>query len=150
MLWFLSFREQITKLYAGLFTEATETEGTSTSAQANFGKKWGWYQSIFTIAQEDAAKIDQATKLPVHTCLMYLEYIKDKTTIENALIKKAYKKIDMTQVYDLLDKLKDELRANNHVNTVSFGDITQINLDKTDIFPITHLNISNVVINEGL
>ena len=53
----------------------------------------------------------------------------------------------MTQVYDLLDKLKDELRANNHVNTVSFGDITQINLDKTDIFPITHLNISNVVIN---
>jgi hypothetical protein len=54
----------------------------------------------------------------------------------------------MTQVYDLLDKIKDELRANNHVNTVSFGDITQINLDKTDIFPITHLNISNVVINE--
>ena len=53
----------------------------------------------------------------------------------------------MTQVYDLLDKIKDELRANNHVNTVSFGDITEVNLDKTDIFPITHLNISNAVID---
>ena len=53
----------------------------------------------------------------------------------------------MTQVYDLLDKIKDELRADNHVNTVSFGDITEVNLDKTDIFPITHLNISNAVID---
>ena len=32
----------------------------------------------------------------------------------------------MTQVYDLLDKIKDELRADNHINSVSFGDITQI------------------------
>ena len=39
----------------------------------------------------------------------------------------------MTQVYDLLDKLKDELRLNKHVNSVSFGDITEINLNKTDI-----------------
>ena len=92
MVFFLSFREQITKLYSGLFTEGAEREGDSTTAQANFGKKWGWYQSIFTIAQEDAAKIDKATKLPVHTCLMYLEYIKDKTKIENALIKKAHRK----------------------------------------------------------
>ena len=49
----------------------------------------------------------------------------------------------MTQVYDLLDEIKDELRNNSHTNTVSFGDISDINLDKTDIFPMTHLNISN-------
>jgi hypothetical protein len=53
----------------------------------------------------------------------------------------------MTQVYDLLDKIKDELRANNHMNSVSFGDITQVNLNKMDIFPLSHLNISNVVID---
>jgi len=53
----------------------------------------------------------------------------------------------MTQVYDLLDKIKDELRAGNHTNTVSFGDITQVNLDKTDIFPLSHLNISNAIID---
>ena len=55
----------------------------------------------------------------------------------------------MTQVYDLLDKLKDELRLNKHVNSVSFGDITEINLNKTDIFPLTHLNISNAVISSN-
>jgi hypothetical protein len=53
----------------------------------------------------------------------------------------------MTQVYDLLDKIKDELRDNKHMNTVTFGDITQVDLNKTDIFPLTHLNISNVVID---
>lgn len=53
----------------------------------------------------------------------------------------------MTQVYDLLDKIKDELRANHHMNSVSFGDITEINLNKMDIFPLAHLNISNVVID---
>ena len=53
----------------------------------------------------------------------------------------------MTQVYDLLDKIKDELRADNHINSVSFGDITQVNLNKTDIFPLAHLNISNAVID---
>jgi len=55
----------------------------------------------------------------------------------------------MTQVYDLLDKLKDELRLNKHVNSVSFGDITEVNLNKTDIFPLTHLNISNAVISSN-
>tara|TARA_R100000081_G_scaffold82638_1_gene50411 strand:- start:99 stop:557 length:459 start_codon:yes stop_codon:yes gene_type:complete len=53
----------------------------------------------------------------------------------------------MTQVYDLLDKIKDELRANHHMNSVSFGDITEVNLNKMDIFPLAHLNISNVVID---
>ena len=53
----------------------------------------------------------------------------------------------MTQVYGLLDKIKDELRANHHMNSVSFGDITEVNLNKMDIFPLAHLNISNVVID---
>ena len=88
-MFFLSFRERVVESYDSLFGGSSEQGLDSTS---NFGTKWGWYQSIFTIAQEDAAKIDQATKLPVHTCLMYLEYIKDKTKLENALIKKAYKK----------------------------------------------------------
>ena len=33
------------------------------------------------------------------------------------------------------------------MNSVSFGDITQVNLNKMDIFPLSHLNISNVVID---
>ena len=32
-------------------------------------------------------------------------------------------------------------------DVVSFGDITEVNLNKMDIFPLSHLNISNVVID---
>ena len=49
----------------------------------------------------------------------------------------------MTQVYDLLDKIKDELRANHHMNSVSFGDITEVNLNKMDIFPLSHSPLQN-------
>ena len=48
----------------------------------------------------------------------------------------------MTQVYDLLDKIKDELRANHHMNSVSFGDITEVNLNKMDIFCLLYTSPS--------
>jgi hypothetical protein len=53
----------------------------------------------------------------------------------------------MTQVYDLIDKLKDRLRTNPNVFTVTYGDLTEIDLNKTTIFPLSHLNITNVVFN---
>ena len=53
----------------------------------------------------------------------------------------------MTQVYDIVDKLKDRLRTNPNVFTVTYGDITEVDLNKTTIFPLTHLNITNVVFN---
>ncbi len=53
----------------------------------------------------------------------------------------------MTQVYNIVDKLKDRLRTNPNVFTVTYGDITEVDLNKTTIFPLTHLNITNVVFN---
>ena len=50
----------------------------------------------------------------------------------------------MTQVYDIVDKLKDRLRTNPNVFTVTYGDITEVDLNKTTIFPLSHLNITNV------
>jgi len=50
----------------------------------------------------------------------------------------------MTQVYDILDKIKDRLRDNPNVFSVTFGDISDIDLNKTTIFPLTHLVINNV------
>jgi hypothetical protein len=50
----------------------------------------------------------------------------------------------MTQVYDILDKIKDRLRENPNVFSVTFGDISDIDLNKTTIFPLTHLVINNV------
>lgn len=54
----------------------------------------------------------------------------------------------MIQFYDLLDKIKDELRLNPNVFTVTYGDIFKVDLDKTTIYPISHLNVSNVTISD--
>ena len=65
------------------------------------GRKWGWYQSLHTLAKEDPARINEATKLNVHTALMFLEYEKDKNKVETALIRSAQnKKIMNNQFLD--------------------------------------------------
>ena len=56
----------------------------------------------------------------------------------------------MTQVYDLLDNLKVLLRANPNVFTVTFGDISEVDLNKTTMFPLSHVNISNVVFDNNV
>lgn len=54
-------------------------------------------------------------------------------------------------VYDILDTLKIELRNTVGVNTVSFGNITEVDLNKTSIFPLSHIilgtsrHLSNVI-----
>ena len=54
----------------------------------------------------------------------------------------------MKHVYDILDVIKDELRANPSVNTVTYGDIADVDLDKTTMFPLSHILIENGRINE--
>ena len=56
----------------------------------------------------------------------------------------------MTQVYDILNKIKDRLRDNPNVFTVSFGDLTEIDLNKTTIFPLSHLTITNVTFDRSV
>lgn len=56
----------------------------------------------------------------------------------------------MTQVYDVLEGIKDKLRANPNVFTVSFGDISKLNLNKTDIFPVAHLDIANATFSGNM
>jgi hypothetical protein len=46
--------------------------------------------------------------------------------------------------YDVMDTLKDLLLADVNVNTVTRGDITQVNLNKQDIFPLSHIMLNNV------
>ena len=56
----------------------------------------------------------------------------------------------MTQVYDILDKVRDRLRDNPNVFTVTFGDITEVDLNKTTIFPLSHLTITNVTFERSV
>jgi len=54
----------------------------------------------------------------------------------------------MTTIYDVIDKIKTFLRANPIVNTVTFGDITQVDLNKTTIFPLTHFLLGSTQLTE--
>lgn len=55
----------------------------------------------------------------------------------------------MTNVYDLVTKIKGFLRANPIVNTVTFGDISDVDLNKTTIFPLTHFVLGNAVVTSN-
>jgi len=54
----------------------------------------------------------------------------------------------MRQVYTILDKLKEIIRANGITKTVTFGDLTQVDLNKTTMFPLAHIIFSNVTFDE--
>lgn len=56
----------------------------------------------------------------------------------------------MTHIYDILDTIKDELLSSPSVNTVTYGDIADVDLDKTTVFPLSHLLIDNVTYGERI
>ncbi len=56
----------------------------------------------------------------------------------------------MRQVYTVLDKIKEILRANAITKTVTFGDITQVDLNKTSIFPLAHVIFGNVTFQDRI
>jgi len=56
----------------------------------------------------------------------------------------------MTHIYDILDTIKDELLSNPSVNTVTYGDIADVDLDKTTMFPLSHILIDNVTYGERI
>ena len=47
--------------------------------------------------------------------------------------------------YRLTQAIKTALLADINVNTVTIGDITDVNLNKQDIFPLSHIIINNVI-----
>lgn len=54
----------------------------------------------------------------------------------------------MTNIYDIIKQIKDFLLAHPLVNTVTFGDISEVDLNKTTIYPLSHLLLGNVQITE--
>ena len=50
--------------------------------------------------------------------------------------------------YQLTETIKTELLSDKNINTVTTGDISDVNLNKQDIFPLGHIIINTVVVNE--
>ena len=54
----------------------------------------------------------------------------------------------MRAVYEVLDKIKDKLRQSPNIQTVSFGDIMEVDLNKTTIYPLAHIGMGDVSFQE--
>jgi hypothetical protein len=54
----------------------------------------------------------------------------------------------MVGFYSVLDKLKAELIASPFVNTVTEGSIFEVDLNKQTIFPLSHIMVNNVTVDQ--
>jgi len=50
--------------------------------------------------------------------------------------------------YQITNTIKEQLLKDQDINTVSSGDLSQVNLNKQDIFPMAHIIVNNVIIGE--
>tara|TARA_Y100000593_G_C4322310_1_gene344540 strand:+ start:1053 stop:1523 length:471 start_codon:yes stop_codon:yes gene_type:complete len=50
--------------------------------------------------------------------------------------------------YQVTNTIKEELLKDQNINTVTSGDLSQVNLRKQDIFPMGHIMVNNVVVEE--
>ena len=50
--------------------------------------------------------------------------------------------------YQITNTIKEQLLQDQDINTVTTGDLSQVNLGKQDIFPLAHILINNVVVGD--
>lgn len=55
----------------------------------------------------------------------------------------------MNGYYYVVNTLKDYLKSNDFINTVSIGDIFNIDLSKQTIFPLAHIIVNNAQLSES-
>ena len=84
----MEFRTRLIESYDELFGGGGNGGLDSVS---QFSTKWGWYQSLYGLAQGDITRIENITKLKMHECFMMLSFMKDKNEIEAKQIKKKFK-----------------------------------------------------------
>lgn len=56
----------------------------------------------------------------------------------------------MKAYYNLIDKIHTYLDGNPNVNTVTFGDIMDVDLSRQAIYPLVHVTISNITFSEAV
>ena len=87
----MEFRNRLIENYDEIFGSGGNNQ-PSLDRLSVFNRKWGWYQSLFTgLAQGDIRRIEDITKLNLHSCLYALAYIKDKSEVEAAAMKNKIK-----------------------------------------------------------
>jgi hypothetical protein len=54
----------------------------------------------------------------------------------------------MNGFYRVTDKIRETLQADVNCNTVTYGDITEVDLNKQTIFPLAHIIVNSVTSND--
>jgi len=73
------------------YPEIFDGDGITSQYQANFGKKWKAYATIFELAEGNIERIDSVVQQPLEKCLLYLAFKQDKAVLENLMHKEAMK-----------------------------------------------------------
>ena len=59
-------------------------------------------------------------------------------------------KIGVRGFYQITEEIESALLSDENVNTVTTGDITDIDLSKNSIYPISHVTVNNASLEENL
>lgn len=82
MVFFYQFVNGLIERYPELFDE---DGGSASEHQARFGKKWGSYTAIVSLANDDVTKFDEVVIQPLEKCLLLLAYRQDKVLLESII-----------------------------------------------------------------
>jgi len=86
---FLQFRDRLISGFPSLFGE--ERGDIDYTVEGQFAQRWGWFPLFYTLANGDATKFDQASKLPASFAFSFLAFEKDRNEAENKILKKNLK-----------------------------------------------------------
>ena len=56
----------------------------------------------------------------------------------------------MTTIYNVIDTIKQHLREHPIVNTVTFGNVLEVGLDKTTIYPLSHFELGPATVESNV
>lgn len=56
----------------------------------------------------------------------------------------------MNNLFQLTDKIKEELESNAIINAVSFGDLYDLEFEKMNVFPMAHVGMTTARMGEGV
>ena len=72
---YLDYRTKLYEDFEELFTTGEKEHGIN--SYNDMGEKWGWYNHIYLLANENILNINKITKLPVYECLTFMTYKQD-------------------------------------------------------------------------
>jgi hypothetical protein len=56
----------------------------------------------------------------------------------------------MREIYQVTENLRNSIRRNGITNKITFGDILEVDLDKTTIYPLAHLSLGTSVFRDKI